>query len=268
MKLDVFLTPGELSNSDVVDRTVVVIDILRASTTIVEALSAGAKSIYPVSSIEEALRLANTFGRDEVLLCGERKCLPIEGFDLGNSPREFTAESVAGKTLVMSTTNGTNVMSLTAGAARVFIGSLLNLGAVVDELARSEVDPVLLCSGREKQFALEDAAFAGLLATRLMEQRPGEWELNDGASRRRDHRPGLRDRRGALPTHGRRPEHQRRWPRRGSLLQRAGGRARRPPRASRAEHHAGERPGKYFLVTAAPRRDQSHPEAVRGSSAA
>jgi 2-phosphosulfolactate phosphatase len=180
MKLDVFLTPGELSNSDVVDRTVVVIDILRAGTTIVEALSAGAKSIYPVSSIEEALRLANTFGRDEVLLCGERKCLPIEGFDLGNSPREFTAESVAGKTLVMSTTNGTNVMSLTAGATRVFIGSLLNLGALVDELARSEVDPVLLCSGREKQFALEDAAFAGLLATRLMEQRPGEWELNDG----------------------------------------------------------------------------------------
>ncbi len=160
---------------------VVVIDILRASTTIVEALSAGAKSIYPVSSIEEALRLANTFGRDEVLLCGERRCLPIEGFDLGNSPREFTRERVAGKTLVMSTTNGTNVMSQTTGAARVFIGSLLNLAVVVDELVNSAADPVLLCSGREKQFALEDACCAGLLAARLMEQRTGEWELNDGA---------------------------------------------------------------------------------------
>jgi 2-phosphosulfolactate phosphatase len=181
MKLDVFLTPGEIPPSELADRTVVVIDILRASTTIVEALSAGAKSIYPVSSIEEALRLANTFGRDEVLLCGERKCLPIEGFDLGNSPREFTAERVGGKTLVMSTTNGTNVIALATGAARVYIGSLLNLGAIVDELARGEADPVLLCSGREKQFALEDAACAGLLATRLMEQRSGEWELNDGA---------------------------------------------------------------------------------------
>jgi hypothetical protein len=127
MRLDVFLTPGEISPSEITDRTVVVIDILRASTTIVEALSAGAKSIYPVASIEEALRLANTFGRDEVLLCGERRCLPIEGFDLGNSPREFTAERVAGKTLVMSTTNGTNVMSLTTGATRVYIASLLNL---------------------------------------------------------------------------------------------------------------------------------------------
>jgi 2-phosphosulfolactate phosphatase len=181
MRLDVFLTPGELSTSELADRTAVVIDILRASSTIVEALGAGAKSIYPVASIEEALRLVNSFGRDEVLLCGERKCLPIEGFDLGNSPREFTPERVAGKTLVMSTTNGTNVMSQTAGAGRVYVASLLNLGAIVDELARAEAEPVILCSGREKQFALEDATCAGLLARRLMDARPGEWELNDGA---------------------------------------------------------------------------------------
>lgn len=181
MRLDVFLTPGEVVPADLADRAVVVIDILRASTTIVEALSAGAKAIYPVSSIEDALRLANTFGRDEVLLCGERKCLPIEGFDLGNSPREFTRERVGGKTLVMSTTNGTSTMFLTTGASRVYIGSLLNLGAIVDELVRSEADPVLLCSGRERHFALEDAACAGLLALRVMEGRPGDWEMNDGA---------------------------------------------------------------------------------------
>jgi len=181
MRLDVFLTPGELSPSDILDRPVVVIDILRASTSIVEALSAGAKSIYPVASIEDALRLANTFGRDEVLLCGERKCLPIEGFDLGNSPREFTRERVAGKTLVMSTTNGTHMMSAVGGASRVVIGALLNLRAVVDDLVRTEAEPVLLCSGREKHFALEDAACAGLMASRLMKARPGEWKLNDGA---------------------------------------------------------------------------------------
>ena len=181
MRLDVFLTPGELTPADILDRPVVVIDILRASTSIVQALSAGARSIYPVASIEEALRLANTFGRDDVLLCGERKCLPIEGFDLGNSPREFTSEKVAGKTLVMSTTNGTHLMSLTGGASRVVIGALLNMQAVVEDLVRNEGDPVLVCSGRDKHFALEDAACAGLLASRVMETRPGEWALNDGA---------------------------------------------------------------------------------------
>lgn len=181
MRLDVFLTPGEITPGDIADRTVVVIDVLRASSSIVEALASGAKSIYPVAGIEDALRLANTFGRDEVVLCGERKCLPIEGFDLGNSPAAFTPERVGGKTLVMSTTNGTHAMTLTTGAARVYVAALLNLSAVAEELARAEVDPVLVCSGRERRFAIEDATCAGALAARLIEQRPGDWTLNDGA---------------------------------------------------------------------------------------
>jgi 2-phosphosulfolactate phosphatase len=181
MRLDVFLTPGEVVPGDVLERTVVVLDILRASSTIVEALNNGAKAIYPVASIEEALRLANTFGRDEVLLCGERKCLPIEGFDLGNSPREFTRERVAGKILVMTTTNGTAALTLTGGASRIIIGSLLNMSTVVEELARLPADPVLLCAARDRHFALEDATVAGLMAAQLMEARPGDWVLNDGA---------------------------------------------------------------------------------------
>jgi 2-phosphosulfolactate phosphatase len=181
MKLDVYLTPGEVIPAEIANRTVVVIDILRATTSIVQALSMGARSIYPVASIEEALRLANTFGRDEVLLCGERKCVRIEGFDLGNSPGEFTREKVAGKTLVMSTTNGTLAMSMTTSAGRVYIGSLLNLTALVDELGRTGAEPALICAGRERHFALEDATYAGLLATRLMEAMPGEWRMNDGA---------------------------------------------------------------------------------------
>lgn len=181
MRLDVFLTPGEVSAADTADRVVVVIDVLRATSSIVEAIGAGARTIFPVSSIEEAIRLATSLGRDGVLLCGERKCLPIEGFDLGNSPAEFTPERVGGKTLVMSTTNGTTAMSLAAGASRVLIASTLNLSATVEELARAEAEPVLICSGREKHFGLEDAALAGQVATRLMELRAGEWELNDGA---------------------------------------------------------------------------------------
>jgi 2-phosphosulfolactate phosphatase len=183
MKLDVLLTPGELMPGDIAERTVVVIDVLRASSTIVQALAAGAKALFPVASIEEALRLANTLGRDEVLLCGERKSLPIEGFDLGNSPGEFTAGRVGGKTLVMSTTNGTGAMMAAAAASRVVVGSFLNLQAVVDELARTGAEPVFLCSGRETKFGLEDAVCAGRMAQALMDAAgpaPG-WELNDGA---------------------------------------------------------------------------------------
>lgn len=181
MRLDIYLTPGEVVPGEIAERAVVVVDILRATTTITHALNNGAKAIYPVSSIEEALRLANTFGRDEVLLCGERKCLPIAGFDLGNSPQEFTRERVAGKILVMTTTNGTAALSLTGGASRVLVGSMLNLGAVVADLARSGGDPVILCSGRDRHFAIEDAVAAGAMATRLMEERPGDWVLNDAA---------------------------------------------------------------------------------------
>jgi 2-phosphosulfolactate phosphatase len=181
MRLDVFLTPGEVVPGEVAGRAAVVLDVLRATTTIVEALAAGAKAIYPAASIDDALRLANTFGRGEVLLCGERRCLPIEGFDLGNSPAEFTEERVRGKTLVMTTTNGTHAMSLAAGAARVLIGAVANLDAVVEELRSSAADPVFICAGREQSFALEDAVCAGAMAARLMQRRPGEWIVNDGA---------------------------------------------------------------------------------------
>lgn len=181
MRLDIYLTPGEVVPGDIVDRTVVVLDILRASTSIVQALSEGARAIYPVASIEEALRLANTFGRDEVLLCGERRCVRIEGFDLGNSPREFVRSKVAGKILVMTTTNGTLALSLAAGASRVLVGSLLNLGAVVEDLAQVGSDPVFVCAGRDRHFCLEDAAVAGIMAGRLMDALPGDWALNDGA---------------------------------------------------------------------------------------
>jgi 2-phosphosulfolactate phosphatase len=181
MKLDVLLTTGELMPGDIAERTVVVIDVLRASSTIVQALAAGAKALFPVASIEEALRLANTLGRDEVLLCGERKSLPIEGFDLGNSPGDFTPERVGGKTLVMSTTNGTGAMMAASAASRVVVGSFLNLRAVVDDLVRTGAEPVFLCSGRETKFGLEDAVCAGKLAAAVMEAVGGEWELNDGA---------------------------------------------------------------------------------------
>lgn len=182
MKLDVLITPGELMPGDVSRRTVVMVDVLRASSTIVEALAAGARALYPVAEVEEALKLANTLGREEVLLCGERKSLAIDGFDLGNSPGDFTPERVAGKMIVMSTTNGTPAL-MAAPGARVIVASWLNLGAVADDLHRSGAEPVFVCAGREGRFALEDAVCAGTIAARLIEAagEEVEWEMNDGA---------------------------------------------------------------------------------------
>ena len=182
MRLDVFMTPAEALPAEVAGRTVVVIDVLRASSSIVEAMASGARTIFPVASIEEAIRLANTLGRDGVLLCGERRSLTIEGFDLGNSPGDFTPERVGGKTLVMTTTNGTASMAAAAGAARVIVGALLNLDAVVGELVRTGAEPVFLCSGREGRFGLDDAVTAGRMIGALVEARPDvEWTMNDGA---------------------------------------------------------------------------------------
>ena len=181
MRLDVCFSPGEIVPSELAGRTAVVIDVLRASTSIVEALAAGAKAIYPVPSIEEALRLANSLGRQSVLLAGERRRLPIEGFDLGNSPAEFSAAKVAGKTLIMSTTNGTVVFGHAAAADRVLVAALRNLAAVTDELIRTGAEPVLLCSGRDRQFALEDALCAGMLAAGLRSSAAAAWQMNDAA---------------------------------------------------------------------------------------
>jgi 2-phosphosulfolactate phosphatase len=182
MKLDVLLTPAELIPSEIAGRVIVVLDVLRASTSIVEALAAGARVLYPVATIEEAIGLAKTLGRDEVLLAGERKALPIEGFDLGNSPGEFTEERVGGKMVVMSTTNGTIAIAAASGGGRVIIGAWTNFQAVVDDLVRSQAEPVFLCAGRDRAFGLEDAVCAGQMAAAVMKALPDvDWEMNDGA---------------------------------------------------------------------------------------
>lgn len=188
MTLDVYFTPGELVGLDLPD-VVVVVDVLRATSTIVEALANGARAVLPVTSADEAARLAQNVGRDSVLLCGERKGLAIEGFDLGNSPAEFEADRVRDKALVMTTTNGTRaflaVAERRAGKAdapttRILAGSLLNLGALAARLAGESTPIAIVCAGREGRFALEDAVCAGALAERLVEDAPGR-ELNDGA---------------------------------------------------------------------------------------
>jgi 2-phosphosulfolactate phosphatase len=166
VKATVFFTLQEVDAAAVQEQTAIVIDVLRASSTIVAALAAGAQAIYPVDSTEEAIKLATSLGRADTLLAGERKGLMIEGFDLGNSPREFTPEAVGGKKVVMTTTNETRALVAASGAERVLIASMLNLSAVARAVADAPRVAVV-CSGKEGRFAIEDALCAGMLLARL-----------------------------------------------------------------------------------------------------
>ncbi|HSJ25871.1 MAG TPA: 2-phosphosulfolactate phosphatase [Longimicrobiales bacterium] len=179
MRLDVAFTPGEVRNAGQ-RPMVVVIDVLRATSTITNALANGARSVLPVGTVEDAARTAERIGRDAVVLCGERGCEPIRGFQLGNSPSEFTADQVAGKTLVMTTTNGTPALLAAHGAQRVYVASLLNVSAVAARIAAETEETLIICAGREGAFAMEDALCAGLMI-RLVRKVTGRVGGNDAA---------------------------------------------------------------------------------------
>jgi 2-phosphosulfolactate phosphatase len=180
MRIDTYFTIPEVDASALDDATVVVIDVVRATTTIIEALAHGARAIYPTESTEEAVRLASSLGREDTLLCGERRGCKVEGFDLGNSPLEFTPDVVEGKKIVMSTTNGTRALVLASEGARVLPCAFTNLAAVTEVLAPEE-RVVLLCAGREDSFSLDDALCAGHLIQRLLDGSETEPELNDAS---------------------------------------------------------------------------------------
>ena len=180
MKIDAYFTAAEVDPSTLLEATVVVVDVLRATTTMVEALANGARGIYPTSSTEDAVRLAQSFGREDALLCGERKGQKVEGFDLGNSPREFTREAVAGKRLVMSTTNGTRAFAVGQDGARLLACAFTNLSAVARAVA-SDPEVVVICAGRDDEFSLDDALCAGHLIGKILEGLEGEPDLNDAA---------------------------------------------------------------------------------------
>lgn len=184
MSADVVFTPAGLGPGDVAGRTVFVIDILRATTTMCAALHHGARAVIPVPSVEEALRLADTLGKDEVLLAGERNAVRIEGFHLGNSPREMTPEAVGGRLLVMTTTNGTRALLAAQGAATVYVAAAANLSAAATRLRESLQrgdDVLVLCAGREGQFALDDAYCAGRLLREATRGRRLDVAMSDAA---------------------------------------------------------------------------------------
>jgi 2-phosphosulfolactate phosphatase len=185
VRIDVFFTPAGVNPPDVQGRNVVVVDVLRATTTIAVALYHGAKAVLPAGSTEEALRIAQNLERDDVLLAGERRSVRIPGFALGNSPHEFEADTVKGKTVVLTTTNGTPALIAAHGAREVIAGSAVNFAVMVAkcrQVLEEQGDLAILCAGRERQFALEDAFAAGrLIKVLLPEGGLRRVKVNDGA---------------------------------------------------------------------------------------
>ena len=183
MRLDVYLTAGELAGTDSTGRVVAMIDVLRASTTIVTALANGARAVVPFADADELMTRARQFEHGDVCLAGERKMLPIEGFDLGNSPAQFTASAVDGMTVLLTTTNGTRALVSAQSATDVIVASYVNLSAVTAMLRaalRGGTDVVLACAGQDGHYALEDAACAGRYV-RMVTKRLSGVAMNDAA---------------------------------------------------------------------------------------
>lgn len=169
-RLAVRLTVEDLAVPAVAASAVAVIDVLRATSTLSQAFAAGAMEAVPVPTPEAARRLGS--GTGDVLLCGERQRMPIPGFDLGNSPLEFTPERVAGKRLVVVTTNGTRTLLAAAPAPLAVVAAFVNARSAVKRLLDADRDVLLACSGNAGRPAPEDTLLAGCLVARLLEADP------------------------------------------------------------------------------------------------
>lgn len=168
MKIKTLLSPFNVDELYFSNKTSVVIDVLRASTTIVTALANGAKEIIPVNSIEFAMKVSGDTFSGQTLLGGERNSQKIDGFTLGNSPLEYTSEKVNGKSIILYTTNGSKAIVKAKYSSKLLISSFINAAAVGKELV-SLPEVVIVCSGNNGLFSFEDSTCAGDLINEIIE---------------------------------------------------------------------------------------------------
>jgi len=175
-QLDVCLTPSLIPLYQVEDYIVVIIDIFRATSSICYGIENGAEAIIPVAEVDEcaAYRDKGT----HYLIAAERDGSVVEGFDFGNSPFSYTKEKVSGKTVVLTTTNGTQALHLSRKAKKIVIGSFLNLTSLCNWLKTQNDNILLVCAGWKNNFNLEDTLFAGAVIEQL---KSGNFKLDDPA---------------------------------------------------------------------------------------
>ncbi|MCG8450340.1 MAG: 2-phosphosulfolactate phosphatase [Pirellulales bacterium] len=176
MHVSVHYLPQFVAETDLADRVVVVVDLLRASTTICQALASGAECVAPCVEVDETLTKANGYKRSTIVLGGERGGERIAGFDLGNSPTEYTPDQVFGRTVLFTTTNGTRALAHARLAKRVLIGAAVNRQALVETIVdQQQVE--ILCAGTGGNVTREDILAAGAIVDRLSPniEKTNEW---------------------------------------------------------------------------------------------
>ncbi|WP_437229598.1 2-phosphosulfolactate phosphatase [Planctomicrobium sp. SH661] len=176
-EIHVHMLPTFLDGVSLSGSTAIVIDVLRATTTMIHALGHGARAVMPFLNVEDALAASAHLPVRDRLLGGERHGKLIPGFDLGNSPLDYVEDVVAGKTILFTTTNGTRALLQCGSAKQVFLGAFTNLDAVVNASRRCGADVHLVCAGTDGQLTAEDILFAGAAASELLKAGPAEWTV-------------------------------------------------------------------------------------------
>ena len=175
MKIDMIICGDYVTTEAVRNATVIVVDVLRATSVIITALNNGAKSVVPVTSVEEALSTKKKL--ESVVLGGERKAQKIEGFDLSNSPLEYKSEVIHDRNVVITTTNGTKAISKSSAANKIYIGALINAKAVSSKALSNERDIIIVNAGTNGVFSMDDFITGGAIIDELLSEQ--EFELTD-----------------------------------------------------------------------------------------
>ncbi|MGI6160809.1 MAG: 2-phosphosulfolactate phosphatase [Christensenellales bacterium] len=167
MLIDVFAAYNHVVDKYMREKTAIIVDVLRATSTIITALDNGCQQIIPADEIDEALNVAQTMKSDQVKMGGERNADKITGFEFGNSPFEYTREAVEGKTVIMTTSNGTRAIRKSRAANKVLLGGFINATAVAQAAINEGRDLCIVCAGTGQKFSMDDAMAVGAIIQRI-----------------------------------------------------------------------------------------------------
>jgi len=162
MKIDIIVSADDIKKEKIKNKTVVVIDMLRATSVIITAMNNGCKGVIPVLTVDAAADIVRN-SKEEFMLGGERDALKIEGFNYSNSPLEYTRDTIEGKTLVMTTTNGTKAIKGCVGASSILIGAMLNAKSIARRLVELNKDVVIVNAGTYGEFSIDDFLCSGYI---------------------------------------------------------------------------------------------------------
>jgi 2-phosphosulfolactate phosphatase len=179
LNIDMYLTPEDFSPEMLKGKISVVIDVLRATTTITTAFQNGCHQVIPVAEVETARKLAAVQSKETTLLCGERDGVKLPGFHLGNSPAEYLSDIVKNKTIIFTSTNGSRMLTQSRESVLTLVAAFVNVTKVVEYLLQQDQDVVILCAGRQNQFSLEDTVCGGMIIHQLYKTIPKKIRIND-----------------------------------------------------------------------------------------